>query len=39
MITGIKESKALTMHMSYECKWKLDGTKCNLNQWWNRDKC
>ena len=39
MITGIKESKILTKHMSCKCKCKFDGIKCNLNQWWNNDKC
>ena len=38
MITGINESKALTKHISCECKCKFDGTKCNSNQWWNNDK-
>ena len=32
MITGINESKKLTKHISCECKYKLDGTKCNSNQ-------
>ena len=35
MITGINESKALTKHMSCECKCKFDGKKCNSDQWWN----
>ena len=44
MITGINESKTLTKHISCECKCKLDGRKCNSNQWWNQiqinnDKC
>ena len=39
MIPGINESKTLTKHISCECKCKLDGTKCNSNQWWNNDKC
>ena len=39
MITGINESKTLTKHISWECKCKFDGTKCNSNQWWNNDKC
>ena len=29
MITGINELKALTKHMSCECKCKFDGRKCN----------
>ena len=39
MITGIIESKTLTKHISYECKCKLDGRNCNLDQWWENDKC
>ena len=35
MITSINESKALTRHISCNCKSKLDRTKCNSNQWWN----
>ena len=39
MITGITESKALTKHLSWECKCKFDGKKCNSNQSWNNNKC
>ena len=41
MITEINESKALTKHMSLscECKCKLDGRKCNSDQWWNNNNC
>ena len=39
MITFINELKTLTKHISCECECKLDGTKCNLNQWCNNDKC
>ena len=39
MITGINESKTLAKHISCESKCKLDGTKCNSNQWWNNYKC
>ena len=39
MITRINESKALTNHVSWECKCKFDGIKCNSNQKWNNDKC
>ena len=31
MITGIKESKTLTKHISCECKYKIDSRKCNSN--------
>ena len=30
MITGINELKALTKHISCECKCKFDGTKCGI---------
>ena len=39
MIAGINESKTLTKHVSFECKYKFDGGKYNSNQWWNNDKC
>ena len=39
MITGTNESKALTKHLSRECKCRFDGRKCNSDQWWNNDKC
>ena len=32
MITVINESKTSTKHISYECKCKFDGRKCNSNQ-------
>ena len=39
MITATNESKALTKHISSECKCKYDGRKFNSNQKWNKDKC
>ena len=39
MITGIKESKTLTKHVSNECNCKFDGRKCNSDQSWNKNKC
>ena len=38
MITGINEPATLIKHISCECKCRFDGTKCNLDQWWNNDK-
>ena len=38
MITGINNSKALTNHISCECKFKFDGRKFNSNQWWDNAK-
>ena len=39
MITGINKSETLTKHILSECKCRSDGRKCNLDQWWNNDKC
>ena len=39
MITGTNESKALTKHISWKCKYRFDGKICNSDQWWNNDKC
>ena len=39
MIIRINESKVLAKHILSECKCKLDGKKCNSNQWWNNHKC
>ena len=36
MITGLKQSKRLTKHLSCEYKCRFDGKKCNSNQWWNK---
>ena len=38
MITGINELKTLAKYISGECKYKLDGTECNSNQWCNNHK-
>ena len=38
MITGINESKTLTKNISFKCKCRFDGRKCNPDQWWNNDK-
>ena len=35
----INELKTSRKHISCECKFKIDGRKCNLNQKWNNDKC
>ena len=39
MITGIKELKKLTKHISCKCECKFDSKKRNSNQKWNNDKC
>ena len=39
IVIGINESKTLTNHISFECKCKFHGRKCNSDQWWNNDKC
>ena len=38
MITGINESKKLAKHVSYECKCKFDGRRCNSVQYCNNHK-
>ena len=38
MITGISESKALTKHISCQCKCRFDEKRCNSDQWWNDNK-
>ena len=37
MVAGINEYKTLTKYS--ECKYKLEGRKCNSDQWWNNNKC
>ena len=39
MITVINESKTLTKNISFECRCKFDGRKCNSDQCWNNDIC
>ena len=39
MITGIKDPKILTEHISCEFKCTFDGRKCNSNKKWSDDKC
>ena len=34
-----KWSKTLTKHISYQCKCKFDGRKCNSNQKSNNNEC
>ena len=38
MIRGIKKSKTLAKHMSWEYKCKFHERKCKSDQWWNNDK-
>ena len=35
MITYKNEAKAMTKHISFDCKCKLNCTTCNSNQKWN----
>ena len=39
MITRINESKTLTKHISCKCKCSFDGSKCDLDRRWNKNKC
>ena len=38
MTTGINESKILTKDISYQCKGKFDGRKCNSDKKWDNNK-
>ena len=35
MITNKNEAKAMTEHISCDCKFKFKSTACNSNQKWN----
>ena len=37
MIARKNESRTLTKHISYNCKCKFDGSKCNSIQKWNKE--
>ena len=39
IIKGMNESKALTKHISSDCRYEFDGRKCNSKQKWNNNKC
>ena len=39
MITGTNESKRLSRHVSWECKCKFGGRKCNSDSKLNNGKC
>ena len=39
MITNKNEAKAMTKHISCDCKCKFNSTTCNLNQKWNNKTC
>ena len=39
LIKYVIQLKALTKHISCECKCKFDGRKCNSDQWCNNDEC
>ena len=39
MITNKNEAKAMTEHISCDCKCKFNGTVCNSNQKWNNETC
>ena len=39
VIKGINESKTLIRHISYKCKCRFGGRKCNSDQKWNNNKC
>ena len=39
MITDKDEAKAMTEHISFDCKCKFNSTTCNSNQKWNDKTC
>ena len=39
MITNKNEAKAITKHISCDCKCKFNSTTCNSNQKWNNKTC
>ena len=39
MIGNKHEAKAITEHISFDCKCKFNSTICNLNQKWNNKTC
>ena len=39
MITNKDETKAMTEHISYDCKCKFNSTTCNSKQKWNHNTC
>ena len=39
MITSKDEAKAMTEHISYDCKCKFNSTTCNSKQKWNNKTC
>ena len=39
MKTNKNEAKAMTEHISCECKCKFNSTICNSNQKWNNKTC
>ena len=39
MITRVNEAGTLIKHISCNCKWKVDSTRCSSNQKFSTDKC
>ena len=39
MITNKNEAKAMTEHISCDCKCKFNSTTCNSNEKWNNKTC
>ena len=39
MIADKNEAKAMTQHISCDCKWKFNSAICNSNQKWNNKEC
>ena len=39
MITNKGQAKAMTEHISCDCKWKFNRTTCDSKQEWNNKAC
>ena len=39
MIANKNDAKAMTQHVSCDCKYKFNSTTCNSNQKWNNKTC
>ena len=39
LMSWVNEAKFIVCHESCKCKCILDGSACNMKQWWNNDIC
>ena len=38
-MSRINETRHISWHETYKCKFELDASSCNSKQRWNKDKC